>query len=495
MLNFKSPILKINKKNTGFIKIPKDKNLVLNIGEEVKVTIISKEERFSFYGKIRKCSSYVGVYIPKEIMNRTHFEGDQEIIFERINGFSANINKEGRIYFPNRYCNKLRLKTESIVKVFFIKDNKEDFFYCRIRKREKKNTQEYFAFLPKKFYNQELIISKIEKSTTNKIKNKKPMPLNSILKSYTFVERDNETILVYLGHRVPCIINTNIALKQIVHYLGCFYADGTKKGNSWGICASTFEQAKYYTQMHTQLIKDPVLRLEITYTDPFKENKAKLRERLQEIWLEKTNLVIPTNKIYIYETKTKDAQNRNKYGALSFREHKQLVLIYYNKLLEYLLKEIIQKKNKGLALDFICGILEGDGAPSAKSRGHIVIATNKTEVAPLIKIFKVLDWKHEGYADKGNKYYIRIGSLELIEHIVILKEILFKYYPKRRKRTIERVIRTGAAKFLLGKSKKTSPWILQRFREKKILNKDNKLTKKGMEIRKVLSNFSKELDN
>lgn len=491
MLKFKSSVIKINKKNTGFIKVPKDKVSLFQADEEVKITIVSKNKRVVFFAKIKRCSNYVGVYVPKKIMKENQFDGETKIIFEKINGFSAWISRDGRIYFPNKYCNNLGLETENVVKVFFVENNKTNFFYCRIRKRSKNNTEEYFAFLPKEFYNKKLIISKIEKVEKNQINIQKTIPFNRILKGCTFVEKDNKSALVYLGHRVPCFINTNISLREIAHYLGCFYADGTKKGNSWGICASTFEQAKYYAKMHSVIIKDPAFKLEITYTDPLKENKEELKKRLQEIWLNKTGLVIP--KIYIYETEIKDAQNRNKYGSLSFREHKQLVLIYYNRLLQYLLKEIIQKKNKQQALDFICGVLEGDGAPSAKTRGHIVIATNKREVEPLIKIFRVLGWKHEGYADKENKYYIRIGSLEIIETIVLLKQILFKYYPKRRERTIGRLIGTGAAQFLLGKNEKTSPWILQRFREKGILNKNNKITRKGTEIRKALSDLAKSV--
>ncbi|MEK6867443.1 MAG: hypothetical protein AABX98_01335, partial [Nanoarchaeota archaeon] len=366
MLRLKSSVIIINKKNTGFIKIPKENVSLFHVDEEIRITIISKDKPVIFFAKIKKCSNYVGIYVPKKIMNDNNFDGEKEISFEKLNGFSAWINREGRIYFPNKYCSKLGLQTESVVKVFFIKDDESNFFYCRIRKRSKNNTEEYFAFLPKEFYNKKLIILTMEMVAKNHISKKKNIHFNSLLEGCTFVEKDKWNALVYFGHRVPCIINTNISLKEIAHYLGCFYADGTKRGNSWGICASTFEQAEYYIQMHSTIIKDPLLKIELVYTDPLKEEKVKLRKRLQEVWLKKTGLIIPTDKIYIYETETKDAQNRNKYGTLSFKEHKQLVLIYYNRLLEYLLKEIIQKKNKELALDFICGVLEGDGAPSAK---------------------------------------------------------------------------------------------------------------------------------
>ncbi len=134
--------------------------------------------------------------------------------------------------------------------------------------------------------------------------------------------------------------------------------------------------------------------------------------------------------------------------------------MYYNNLLNFLINQIKRDKNKELALEFICGILEGDGAPSAKSRGHIVISTNKKEISILKEIFRVLKFKHIGYKEIKNSAYIRIGSIEIIKNISFLKDKLFRYYPKRRKRLQQRLGQTGCAKYLLGKNKKTSNWLI-----------------------------------
>jgi hypothetical protein len=56
-------------------------------------------------------------------------------------------------------------------------------------------------------------------------------------------------------------VNTNLKLSDLAFYLGAYFADGTRKGNSWAICASTFEQAKYYLKMHNFWLKTQNLNL------------------------------------------------------------------------------------------------------------------------------------------------------------------------------------------------------------------------------------------
>jgi len=70
---------------------------------------------------------------------------------------------------------------------------------------------------------------------------------------------------------------------------------------------------------------------------------------------------------------------------------------------------------------------------------------------------------------------------------------LFKYYPKRRSKAINRLLMTGAVRFLIGEQETTSNWILKRFREKGILNKNNKITVKGRKIQIVFLEFKKEV--
>jgi len=488
---FKSKISKIGKKECGFIYLNKEHKNKFKFGQQLKISAQLPNNKIVFFAKLRRYGR-PGVYVPAKIVKKHKLLSKSTMLtFEKINGFFTKTSYDGRIYLPQEEVKKLNLKQDEIIRVEGVIEGKKYSEFCRIRIRRRFKTIECFCMFNPSLTKKEGIFN--IKSIISRNNYKIPKVVKRIVKDFNYAPLEKNKVVAYYGNRVPVIIKTNFDMKKIAYYLGCFFSDGTKKGNSWGVCASTFEQAKCFLKMHKFLIKNPILNIELTYTDPFRENKEKLKNRLNRLWLKKTGLNIPKKRIWIYGTKVKDAQNRNVYGALSIREHRQLVLIYYNRLLNYFLKTIIEKKNKKLALDFILGVLEGDGSPSAKSRGNIVISTNKKEVKTLIQLFKILNLKHEGYAEKQNRCYIRIGSLELIEKVDLIKDKLFRFYPKRRKRTIERLLLTGAARYLTGKQSTTSAWILKRFREKRILNKENKLTMKGKKIKQALLKLEKEI--
>ena len=158
-------------------------------------------------------------------------------------------------------------------------------------------------------------------------------------------------------------------------------------------------------------------------------------------------------------------------------------------MLEFLLNKIKRENNKGLALDFILGVLEGDGSVSAKKRGHIIITSNFKELKILEEIVKIADIKSKLYMEGQNKGYIRIWSLEVIQNIPILKNKLFEYYPKRRRILKERLAQTGCARFLVGKSKKTSNCLIGQLNDYGILDGKGNLTELGKKIQKDLKEF------
>jgi len=73
-------------------------------------------------------------------------------------------------------------------------------------------------------------------------------------------------------------------------------------------------------------MEDGFLNFELTYTDPYEEDNIILRDKLYDVWLKEIGLSIPKERIWIYKTNTLNAANRNLFGALSIREHKQLSL-------------------------------------------------------------------------------------------------------------------------------------------------------------------------
>jgi len=480
----KAFIAKINKKETGFIRLPKEERKTFAMGEQIKVTI---NPNIQFFAKIRKCG-VPGVYVPKQIIQQHKLCGEYNIIFERTNNFSVNIAKDGRIYVPNKLGKKIHLQHDDVIKVEGAIDNQDKVIYGRVRVRKKHKTTEYMLFIGIQLANKNLIINTISKAPNKKIKSKE-IDFNSLLSKYNFVEVAEDNIILYLGQRVPIIINTKISLKDVAHFLGCFFADGTKRGVDWGICASTFEQANYYKEMHSLIIPDNKLNINLTITVAKNDNKQV--EKSLKLW--KKNCNEDVKRVYKNFSDSKGYTNRNKFGTLVIKEHRQLTQIYYNNLVLYLLDKIKKKNNYILAQEFICGVIEGDGCLNARNRGHIQITTNDKEVKLLEEFLNCSKLEFKTHKEKNGKFYVNISGLSIIENMETLGNILFKYYPKRKNILVERLCASPTAQFIIGMRNTTSAWILKRFREKGILNEKDKLTAKGKRIRKELINIERSI--
>lgn len=481
---FKSIVKKGNNKGIGFISIPFEKRSLFSINDQIKITVNSKIE---FFSKI-KFYSAIGFYVPyKNMIQNKLFDKEVNVEIEKIDGFFTSIGSDGRIYIPQNIAEKFSLKNDDLVEIQSDINNEKTTKYCIINFRKRGNTTEYMCMFDFKKHKKTGIFRLVRKlcknpeSFSNLLKN--------TLKELNFAEIDNQRMIIYYGNRMPIIVNSNISIDKIPHYLGCYFADGTKKGNSWGICASTFEQAVYYKEMHEKLIQDAKIVYSISYSDPENKNKEVLKNNLRNFWQKNTGITLKDVSVSIHPTLYKHAPNRNPYGTLLFKENRELTRIYYVRLLNFLFDKIKKGNNKQLALDFLLGVLEGDGSVSAKKRGHIIITSNFKELKILEGIVKVVGINYRLYMESKNKGYIRIWALEIIKNIPILKDKLFKYYPKRRKILKERLAQTGCARFLLGKSKKTSNWLIGQLNMYGILDGKGNLTKFGEEIKKDLNEF------
>ncbi len=486
-ITFKSKVRKYNKRGICFVFLPKDQE-DLNYGDNLKITIKDSEKDIQFHTCLRKTHRF-GFYVPASVSKKYKLHNqEREFKIEKMEGFVTNVQNDGRVYLPQKLAENLNLNRNEIIKVKGTFAETAHCSFSQVKIRERNSKREFSIAFNQKFNKKEGHF-KIE-SIVSRNKEKIPQVTKRIIKNFNYGILSKNQILVFHGNRMAITINSNFKLKEIALYLGCFFADGTKKGNSWGICASTHQQAQFYLQNHLSLIKEPQLSFELTYTNPNPENEERLKEKLQKIWKEKANVSFSQKKIWIYNTKTQNAQNRNKYGALSIREHRQLIVLYYNNLLSYLIEAIILNQDKELALEFLCGVLEGDGAPSAKGRGEVIITTNNKEAKVLKEIFKIAKLQHRGYQEKQNCCSFRIGSLELIKNMPLLKNKLFKYYPKRRKKLQERLANTGCARFLLHNTK-TSNFTIGKIKEFGILDEEKNLTSYGEKVKQSLKEFVK----
>lgn len=480
---FKATVSKGNNKGAGFIRIPLKFRTRFSIGDQYKVKIDSK---IKYFAKIRNYSGK-GVFVPIEItkINKL-YRKKVAILLEKVDGFFVNIGSDGRVYIPNFY----NIKNEDIILINSKIDRVMLKNYFKIYQSKRRGTRETIIYFDKSYYAKKAICKIVKLFPNNKLKYSQPF-FKFLLGDFDFAEIEKDKIIVYHGNRIPIIINKNITIKNLAYYLGCYFADGTKKGTHWGICASTFKQAKYYKEMHESIIHDAKIVYSLSYSDPENKNKDTLKNNLRGLWQKNTSIALKNISVMIHLTQYEDAPNRNPYGTLILKENRELTRIYYVRLLQFLFNEIKKNKNRKIALDFILGVLEGDGCPGPEKRGHIVIATNSEDSLVLEEILGVCKIKFHVRKEGGNRYIIHIGSLEIIRNISILKDKLFKYYPKRRKILKERLAKTGCARFLLGQSLTTSNWLIGQLNNYKILDGKGNLTKFGKKVKEDLNKFLK----
>jgi hypothetical protein len=214
-----------------------------------------------------------------------------------------------------------------------------------------------------------------------------------------------------------------------------------------------------------------------------------VKTNLTAVWQKEVGVKI--NKFRIRKPSDKSKLKWNEYGTLVIREHRQILLDVYNSLLSLLVKEILAERDKNLAIDFICGVMEGNGGPSAKGRGHIVISTNEKDVSILESVLKIIPINFKFTKESKNKYSLRIGALEILKNFSYLGDKIFILYPKRRKALFQRLKTVKTVKFLIENYYPTSG-IKSWLKNNGFCNENYKITEKRVEIKKQ-SNFIKVL--
>jgi hypothetical protein len=414
-----------------------------------------------------------------------------EVIIEEVDGFFSKISSDGKVYLPNSTGLKLNLIKDEIILLEAIIEDKLFSNYTQVKTREKKNTKEYHCQFNINLKNKEGLF-KIKELTS-----RTPISINTeikkLLDGLNYAQINVTDLIVFYGNRVPIIINKNINIKDFAYYLGCYFSDGTKKGNSWGIVASTFQQANLFIKTHKNLIKNNNIIYELSFSRYSHQEENKTKLKLKDIWEAKTSITLNLNKIRTRKIKASLYSKRNQFGSLVIKENKHLSLLFYNRMLNILFSYIFIEKNKELADDFLLGCFEGDGGVSSKTHAHIILTTNAKEFEILTQVAQIGSLKFKAHHEPAKIYYLRFHSLSILSNLDLLKFKLFQYYPKRRKVFIERFLEIGAVKFILGIQPSTSGWIKNYLQKENILYKRYKLTKKGKEIKKALIGFKKEL--
>ena len=269
-LKFQANVKKGNNRGTGFISIPRE--IRNNFEKELQIQAIINSGVL-IHAKIKHYGT-LGFYVPYKVMNKQILMNNfVNVEIQNVDGFYTSIGDDGRIYIPQKIAEKQSLKNNDILEIEARIGGVKEIKYPMLSVRVKENTSEYMCL----FNNQ--------KSGSNGIfkvirKLEYPENLKLLLNNLYAGKISGEKCVLYGGNHHPIIVNSKIQLKEIAHYLGCYFADGTKRGNNWGICASTFEQANYYYKMHNYLIKDTKVIPTISFTDTEDKDEKFLSEYL-----------------------------------------------------------------------------------------------------------------------------------------------------------------------------------------------------------------------
>jgi bifunctional DNA-binding transcriptional regulator/antitoxin component of YhaV-PrlF toxin-antitoxin module len=473
-----------NKKGAGFVRLTKNTQ-DLRLKDKIKVNILDGNSILAtFYASLASYKNYIGFYIPQKICSFYKLLGKEvEFEVEKINGFYTKLGNDGRLYIPYEIASELQLKPNELILIKGQVENITETKVCKIKVREKNSKKEYFCIFSSELKN---------KSGLFTIKSKLPKynlkePLKSILKNLNYGILDNRKIVI-LQHKSKLDINPQVEPDDnLFYYFGCYFADGTKK-NTWAITASTFDQAKFYKEMHKKLILNPEYESSYISISLRKDKRVDLEE-IKKLWKKACGIEVKSIKTRIING---NSLKTHLYGSLVIRDNRKVTLLYYQKLLNYVITYIINKKDKKAAFNFICGVLEGDGSPSARKRGYIVIASNKEDVVILREILKIanVDYSIQKY---GNRMCVRLNALGLLSKLELIWDKIFAYYPERRKKFIERFSKIGAVRFIIGEQNYCASWVKSWLRKNGILDKNYELTPKGKKIKRILKKMIKSI--
>ena len=309
------------------------------------------------------------------------------------------------------------------------------------------------------------LVKKVEKlSSTIKEENYEDFYLPQLFPDGIMGKLHENEMIIFLGNHVPIFTPIRINLLEFIHYFGCYYADGTKKGWAWRINASTPEQAVYYVEKYNKLVVGNKLVYDLTYSKKpsDKRKQAQIKKDLVKYWKEEADVDIEEKRIKLRETKHDNVLKWNKCGSLGIKDNRNLVMEIHLRVMDtitnYLKNKCINDKD---LWDFLFGILEGDGFVSGgNSSFGVGFATNLNDkiierlltrlgIQHRIDKSRVKDGVYAGIT-------LHFGLFEVLLNLKRISESLFIYYPKRRNLFIERLLKQSTIEYLMKKKQTLS---------------------------------------
>ncbi len=502
VLEWEGRIVKGGGRGAGYLTLPIDLRDSVEPGCFYDLSLIdSNLETHVLTAKLSATKKGWGFYIPQALCIEHSLIGETVTCYiYQMDHFPVKLSADKIVRLPNSIVEEYEIEENDLFEVEVITKSGifgEVVLITKIDRSNRSDNDEYRLTLrlsdaPRSTDARIKLLKRVEKLSSNieEEENYENFYLPTLFPDGIMGRLHENEMIIFLGNHVPTFAPIRINLLEFIHYFGCYYADGTRKGWAWRINASTPEQAVYYIDIYDKLVIGNKLVFELTYSKKpsDKRTKEQLKMDLVKYWKEKADVEIEEKRIKLRETKHDNVLKWNKCGSLGIRDNRNLVMEIHLRVMKAIIEYLNDCNNEKNLWDFLFGILEGDGSVSGgKNRIGIGFAFHNDDKV----IRELLDRLKLKYSfdssrvkrEEGFGVYASIWLFEILINLKILSENLFKYYPKRRILFIERLLKQKTVKLILENKK---PGLFLSLRDDEEVDFE--------ELKSILKNLCKELE-
>lgn len=454
----------------GFATLPKNisEESGFNHGDRVRLNIsngidIQNLSVDTFY---RVSSRSRGFYIPIEITQNNDLLGNRfNFSAHKEEGFKTSISQYKQVIIPYKKLDEFQISDRDIIKLRVeTHDGKIVEEPVIVKQLSRNNRQNEFIAI---FRNNDVEAGPANAKILDKLETLGPDPLrsseNMIYTPNLFPDGhigklEDDIGILFKGNHSPIEVSLKIDLGAIYHYMGCYFADGTKQGHAWRMSASTPEQAVYYNSIYDKLLPNEDFTYHVVYSKIPSDTRTleEIKNDIKNYWEESTDNSIEINKVKVLDAKTDGGLNRNEYGSLAIDNHKGLVMQLHQKMLDKTMKIIEDSHDRVILWKFVHGILEGDGyVAGGANRFGLGISCNIDNYEFIQRILDKLGVQYRtdtNKVDRGisNGIEIQFGLFEILNNFSNIKDAAFQFYPKRADRLFDRMREQNTIRHILG---------------------------------------------
>ncbi|MCE7749437.1 MAG: hypothetical protein GPJ51_13685 [Candidatus Heimdallarchaeota archaeon] len=476
VVEWEGRILKGGSNGTGWITVPIELRETLETGLFYDLTLIdSNLETQVLTAKLNRKNKGWGFYISKDLCEEYSLLGKTVTCYiYQMDHYPIKINSDKIVGLPNSIVEENDIQENDMFEVEILTEEgifREVVIITVIDRSNRSDKNEYrftlrLSDVPRSTEARAKFVRRIEKLPP-KLKEKENYEnfyLPKLFPDGIIGKVHENEMIIFLGNHVPVFTPIRINLLEFIHYFGCYYADGTKKGWTWRINASTPEQAIYYLANYNTLVFGNYLKFRLIYTkkpsDKRKENNIK--EALIKYWRKETGIEIQKERVKIRTAKSDGIRKWNVCGSLSIRDDRSLLMKLHTRILKEMMEYLNLCDDKNHMWNFLFGVLEGDGSVCGGiARFGISFSFHKNDKM----IRALLDKLQVKYSIDKSRIINETGScmnasiwlFESLQNLQLFAHNLFIYYPKRRKTFVDRLLNQKTVKFVMGKHDHLAP--------------------------------------